>query len=53
MTPMVVNTLKEWRLESGERDGLVFPGAMVRRSATTCAPRLVGRIGSGISSRRG
>ena len=26
MTPMVVNTLKEWRLESGERDGLVFPG---------------------------
>jgi integrase len=26
MAPMVGNTLREWLVESGERDGLVFPG---------------------------
>ena len=39
MTPMVVNTLKEWRLESpGERDGLVRPGAVVGSATSSFAP---------------
>ena len=54
MAPMVINTLKEWVVASGSRDGLVFKGRATRPLCHNTLRDAIGRLHhTAISSRHG